>query len=121
MSSSNTYTIHPSFEKRIQSSAVRECIQVILSDHLGDKDYSRSDVSSWTRIISEKVRNKIKELGEDKRYKTVVQVIIGEMRGEGVKIGSRCLWDADTDNCFTESFRNDTLFCVVAVFVSYYY
>uniref|UniRef100_A0A1X7TNX7 Uncharacterized protein n=1 Tax=Amphimedon queenslandica TaxID=400682 RepID=A0A1X7TNX7_AMPQE len=33
-----------------------------------------------------------------KRYKYIVQVVIGEQRGEGVKIGSRCLWDTDTDN-----------------------
>jgi len=37
------------------------------------------------------------------RYKYMVQVIVGENKGEGVQIGSRCLWDSATDNMATES------------------
>lgn len=36
----------------------------------------------------------------------MVQVVIGEMRGEGVRMGCRCFWDADTDNYADESYRN---------------
>jgi hypothetical protein len=37
------------------------------------------------------------------RYKFMVQVIVGENKGEGVQIGSRCLWDSATDNMATDS------------------
>uniref|UniRef100_A0AAX7SVX3 Uncharacterized protein n=1 Tax=Astatotilapia calliptera TaxID=8154 RepID=A0AAX7SVX3_ASTCA len=80
------------------------------------------------------------------KYKLVVQVVIGEQRGQGVKMSSRCFWDADTDSYAEDVFMNvsallshnfitrvrflkstlivlpqDSLFCVVAVFGSYYY
>lgn len=38
------------------------------------------------------------------RYKFVVSVVLGEQRGEGVKVGARCLWDADTDNYASDVF-----------------
>ena len=36
----------------------------------------------------------------------MVQVVLGERHGAGVKIASRCLWDADTDNYASEVFLN---------------
>jgi hypothetical protein len=32
------------------------------------------------------------------RYKICVKVIIGELKGQGVKIASKCLWDPIFDN-----------------------
>ncbi|XP_019506362.1 PREDICTED: tctex1 domain-containing protein 2 [Hipposideros armiger] len=60
------------------------------------------------------------EMGFD-RYKMVVQVMIGEQRGEGVFMAARCFWDADTDNYIHDVFMNDSLFCVVAAFGCFYY
>lgn len=40
------------------------------------------------------------------RYKYVVQVVIGEQRGEGVRMGSRCFWDSETDNVANETYVN---------------
>ncbi|CAM9459432.1 unnamed protein product [Discosporangium mesarthrocarpum] len=53
------------------------------------------------------------------RYKYVVQVVMGEQRGAGVRMGNRCYWDTDTDNCASETFINDSLFCVVAAYAVY--
>lgn len=40
------------------------------------------------------------------RYKFMVQVVIGEQKGEGVRMGCRCFWDSDTDNYASETFTN---------------
>lgn len=40
------------------------------------------------------------------KYKYVVQVIICEQHGAGLRIGARCLWDADTDNYASDVFMN---------------
>jgi hypothetical protein len=40
------------------------------------------------------------------RYKYIVQVVMGEQKGEGIQIGSRFFWDSDTDKFATESFSN---------------
>lgn len=41
-----------------------------------------------------------------KRYKHIVQVIIGELKGAGVKCGVRCLWDSETDGYTSDTFMN---------------
>lgn len=66
------------------------------------------------------IKKRLKTVGFE-RYKLVVQVVIGEQRGEGVKMAARCFWDADTDSYTQDLFMNDSLFCVAAVFGSYYY
>lgn len=40
------------------------------------------------------------------RFKVVVQVVLGEMREQGVWVASRCLWDSVTDNHASAAFTN---------------
>ena len=40
------------------------------------------------------------------RYKIIVQVTLGEMKDQGVRSTSRCLWDPSTDNYASSSFKN---------------
>jgi len=42
----------------------------------------------------------------DSRYKLMVQVILGERHGAGVKSIARCIWDADTDALAFDQFLN---------------
>ena len=53
------------------------------------------------------------------RYKFIVQVALGEVRDQGVRVASRCLWDTETDNFASYSFKNDSLWCTVMVFGTY--
>ena len=52
--------------------------------------YDANKVSQWSKNIADNVKSQVKTLGYD-RYKIVVEVVIGEQRGEGVRMGSRCL------------------------------
>jgi hypothetical protein len=36
-------------------------------------------------------------------------------------MGSRCFWDSDTDSYASETFSNDSLFCVAAAYGVYLY
>lgn len=40
------------------------------------------------------------------RYKVVLQSVIGEVKGQGAYIASRCLWDTETDNYSSFSMKN---------------
>jgi hypothetical protein len=40
------------------------------------------------------------------RYKVVVQSVIGEVRGQGVRVTSRCLWDQETDSYVSFNWNN---------------
>ena len=46
------------------------------------------------------------------RYKYMVHVVIGQQRGEGVRMGCRCLWDQNTDNFASDTFVNVSPGCM---------
>eukprot|EP00057_Strongylocentrotus_purpuratus_P035080 XP_797623.2 PREDICTED: tctex1 domain-containing protein 2 [Strongylocentrotus purpuratus] len=80
----NTYTIRPNFLKKFRSAAVKAVIHTVLNEELTDKQYSAEETTAWCKQISEKIKERLKELELD-RYKFIIQVVIGEQRGEGVK------------------------------------
>ena len=47
------------------------------------------------------------------RYKIIAQVLIGEQRGEGVRMATRCLWDAEADNYATQTFMSVWFFLIL--------
>ena len=51
---------------------------------LSGKVYHPDNAAVWTREISDEVKHQLKALGLE-RYKIVVQVVLGEQKGEGVK------------------------------------
>ncbi|XP_017901670.1 PREDICTED: tctex1 domain-containing protein 2 [Capra hircus] len=116
----NTYILRPIFQQRFRPSVVKDCIHAVLKEELASAEYSPEEMPQLTKHLSENIKDKLKEMGFD-RYKMVVQVVIGEQRGEGVFMAARCFWDADTDNCTHDVFMNDSLFCVVAAFGCFYY
>ncbi|XP_053566237.1 dynein light chain Tctex-type protein 2B-like [Bombina bombina] len=118
--SENTYTIRPNFQHKFRTAAVKECIRSVLRQELADKQYVPEEIPQLTRFLSDTIKDKLKEKAFD-RYKLAVQVVIGEQRGEGVKMAARCFWDADTDNYAEDVFMNEHLFCVAAAFGCFYY
>ncbi|XP_071608451.1 dynein light chain Tctex-type protein 2B isoform X1 [Heliangelus exortis] len=136
--SGNTYSLRPGFHRRFKSSTVKECIHAILKEKLANVQYVPEEMPQLTQSLSETIKDRLKEEGFD-RYKMVVQVVIGEQRGEGVKssqvnsvgdgstlspfssMAARCFWDADTDSYAHDVYMNDSLFCVVAAFGCFYY
>ena len=40
------------------------------------------------------------------RYKIVVQTTVGQLRDQGIRVASRCLWDPNTDNYASTSYSN---------------
>ncbi|XP_077440312.1 dynein light chain Tctex-type protein 2B [Vanacampus margaritifer] len=120
MEGSDSYLIRPNYQYKFKSAVVKECIRETVKARLLEAQYDPDEVAEITRTLADSVKNKVKKLGFD-RYKFVVQVTIGEQRGQGVKMSSRCLWDADTDNYAEDVFMNESLFCAVAVFGSYFY
>lgn len=117
---SNTYQIRPKLQNRFRQAAVKECIHFVLNEELSGKIYNANEAGKWTKHISVLIKDKIKQLGYE-RYKFIVQVIIGEQRGEGVMAGSRCLWDSTTDNYASDVYLSETFFCVATAFGIYYY
>ncbi|CAB1424467.1 unnamed protein product [Pleuronectes platessa] len=120
MESSDTFLIRPHHQHKFKPAVVKECIREIVREKLSGVQYDPEEVPQLSKTLADSVKEKVKNAGFD-RYKLVVQVVIGEQRGQGVKMSSRCLWDADSDNYAEDVYLNDSLFCLVAVFGSYHY
>ena len=83
-----SFQIRPSFEKKFRPGAVKEVIHRVINDTLVGKMYDAEKVAIWCKNISDNIKSQVKSMEYD-RYKIVVEVVIGEQRGEGVRMGTR--------------------------------
>ena len=113
-------TVRPKYRQRASVNAMKEIIRNILEAELGGQTYQLDLCTVQTKKICDDIRNKLKEQNLP-RYKYMVQVVIGQQRGEGVRMGCRTFWDADTDAYASETFINDSLFCVATAYAVYLY
>ncbi len=80
------------------------------------------NVVTLNKTICDEVKLKLKEdLMNFKRYKILVHCIIGEKRGQGVRVGSKCLWDSTCDCAVWASYENDAIYAFCAAYGVYFY
>ena len=106
--------------KRASVNRMREVIKGVIEGRLAGEvpGYNGDAAPSVIKQMSDDIKDGLKGMGLE-RYKFVVQVSLGEQRGEGVRIGSRCFWQSDTDCCATEKFTTDHIFCVATAYAIY--
>lgn len=100
--------------------------QSALDVHLKGIKYDFALVPELTQKIANELLQSVKTLECD-RYKLLVDVHIGEFKGQGIKVASRAVWDTTTDTYASASFKNvpsfltkGSLFAVAMVFALYY-
>ncbi len=91
---------------RFYASQAKAICESVTTSVLDKKAWRGEEEPVWSVQIAEQVKQRIKSEMNIPRYKIVVQVIIGEMKDQGVRVASKCLWDADSDNYASYSFRN---------------
>ena len=70
-----------------------------------DKEYDQKEAEKLAMDISTKIRESVKNLNIPS-YKIVVQTVVGEIGGQGVRIASKSLWDDKNDNWASYTFSN---------------
>ncbi|XP_023169510.1 tctex1 domain-containing protein 2 [Drosophila hydei] len=115
------YSMRPAFGESFPLPIVRNIISTTMTEKLKDKIYDKDIAKIWTSEIADEVNQKIAASPKVKRYKHVVQVMLGQELGAGCTYLSRCCWDCDCDTSVTEVFSNTSLFCVCTVFGTYQY
>jgi hypothetical protein len=125
----NTYRLKPLV--KFAAGEVTRLINAALHRNLEKVKYDHEKLPELIAKISNELLAEIKsillliELNYE-RYKIVVQIEIGEHKGQGVKVASRCIWDTTTDTWASGNFRNvflinkGTLFAVCMVFGCYF-
>lgn len=103
---------------KIRAAAIRKIIKATIDEVLGSNAYTIVNGNLLTKEIADKVNVQVKDLAMA-RYKHMVEVKVGQHTGSGSKLITRCRWDVSSDSLISESFSNDDIFCVVAVFLTY--
>ena len=67
----------------------RAVIQKLVEERLSTNIPTNDQLSALTKELADKSKNALKSLDKDKRYKYLVQVIVGQNTGYGVRMGSR--------------------------------
>ena len=84
---------------------VKNIMEEVLREKLTGATYHPDNTSQGTREIADEIKQSLKMQDMD-RYKYVVQVMIGEQRGEGVSMSARCFWDHKRDHYVQKTFQN---------------
>jgi len=114
-----TFRMEPEETERFYPSKAKEIADKVIAEELDCVVYDDADAKAWSLNISDKIREKVTESLGKTRFKVVVQTTIGQLRDQGIRIASRCLWDPNTDNYASCNYSNPTLFCTVLVFALY--
>jgi len=116
----NTFSLRPSHKRKFRPQEVKAIVRQVLETKLEGQEYRPDDIQNLSKDIADTVRDKVRAVDLE-RYKILVNCVIGEQRGEGVRMGCKMFWDSDTDNYAEEVYTNKHLFAVVTVFGVYQY
>uniref|UniRef100_A0A3Q2ZT38 Dynein light chain Tctex-type family member 5 n=1 Tax=Kryptolebias marmoratus TaxID=37003 RepID=A0A3Q2ZT38_KRYMA len=105
--------------KRFPVSDATAILREALSSFLKEERYEVQRARELSLTLSAVIRERVKAL-RTPRYKLVVLVTVGQLNGQGLEIGSRCLWDVTHDTFASYSFKNSSLFGVASVFAVYF-
>ena len=101
----------------LDPAATKAVIDQIVHGELNDIPSFHIDGSKeWSQKIGNDVKEKLKDMGKDPNYKYWVSVVIGELKGQGVEIGTSCAWNPYSDKVISTWFANDFLYWFVIVF-----
>lgn len=111
-----TYRMGPM--RKFLPHVVKNKAQEILDKAFTDLAYDHDHCREVADKVSTDIMAFLKEQVFD-RYRYVVRLVIGEKKGQTVKIAGRALWDQEKDNFLTVSHENRHLYAVAMVFALY--
>jgi tctex1 domain-containing protein 2 len=94
-----------SYREKVPVGTMKDILKDCLTERLTNAQYEGERCHEAAKQLADLMRSRLKALNYD-RYKFVVQVLLGERREQGMYFGTRCFWDANTDNQASESFTN---------------
>lgn len=115
----NTYKMVPDEGTDFSCSKVQKAINSLFEEELEDLDYDHDISSKLACELSEKVKDRMKELNFA-RHKIAVNVMVGQAADQGMEVASRCVWDHKTDNHVSVSYKNKNLFVIALIYGVYY-
>lgn len=114
----NTYRMQPT--AKFFPDKAEAIIKSVLEEALKDKPYDFKVFSGLISELSDRIKERVKESMYLPRYKLVSFVTAGQVKDQGVKVGSRCVWNAKCDQYASASYSNTSVFAVGVVYAAYF-
>ena len=102
----NTFRLQPKESDRFYPSKVKKIVMDIIKGRLEGQNYDHAQAKGWAEKIAEEIKNRVRESLSIPSYKIVVQTVIGQVKGQGVRVASKCLWDDQNDNYASFTYTN---------------
>mmetsp|Transcript_20883 Transcript_20883/g.61011 ORF Transcript_20883/g.61011 Transcript_20883/m.61011 type:complete len:138 (-) Transcript_20883:626-1039(-) len=114
-----TYIMKPEETEIFYPSQVKAIASEVLESELAGKEYDEDVSKEQIVAICDKIKARVKGECNIPRYKIIVQVTLGQMKDQGVRVASRCLWDTGTDNYASVKYQNQHLWSCAMIFGLY--
>jgi hypothetical protein len=114
----NTYKMEPDDDHKVDLVRIRRITSNIIGATIAGYKYDGSHAKEFTAILADRMRNQMKQLPYP-RYKIVVQVSIGQKKGQALRVASRCLWDLKWDRHITITKETSDAYVNVTIFFVY--
>ncbi|NWX51793.1 TC1DA protein, partial [Steatornis caripensis] len=105
--------------KRFPVAAVDDILKDVLEKYLREQPYEPARCREMAMDVAEVIKARVKDLAIP-RYKIVVVTHIGQLNEQSMQIGSRCLWDPESDTFSSYVFKNTSLFALANVYAVYF-
>lgn len=115
----NTYRLGPHETQRFNSMRISRLVNDIVRNHLENVKYEANKCRDLVQLLSDEIKMRTK-LMVYKRYKLIVNLTIGQAFGNSLIMASRALWNPETDNECTVTYKNNSLFAIATIFACYY-
>jgi hypothetical protein len=118
----NTYRTEPAEHEKFKPYKIEPKLYALLEETLKNRKYDAQKSAYLSKELSQELMRETRLImnNASMRYKLVSHVVIGEMSGQDLRVGSRCLWDNNQDNCVTVVYKNSSLYAVATVFAIYF-
>ena len=114
----NTYRMEPDDEHKADIARLRRVATSVIETAISGYKYDANQGKQFSLALAERVRGQIKQL-QIERYKIIVQVSIGQKKGQDLRVASRCIWDLKWDRHITISKETADAYVTVTIFLVY--
>ena len=114
----NTFRMDPNDENRVDLARLRRVAGSVIETAIGGYKYDPNQGKQFSLTLADRVRSQIKQL-PFARHKAVVQVVLGQKKGQDLRVASRCIWDLKVDRHITITKETNEAFVSVTIFLVY--
>jgi hypothetical protein len=120
----NTFKLGPEENKKFFAYKLQPTVLELLTEKMDNCEkanqsgYNAKACATLTCDLADSIRREAKNLSVP-RYKIVVHVVTGENQEQDVRVGSRCLWNLEYDNCISVSYKTKHIWASAVIYVLY--